>query len=71
MQPQVQINIEYIINNFSSGADFKTDKDRLILQSTHNSINNNKEQSRNCCSCRQRMFSYIKQYYNGQKKENN
>ena len=71
MQPQVRINIEYLLATYNNSNDIKTDKDRLILQSTYNEIAEHKEQSRNCCSCRQRMFNYIKNYYNGQKKENN
>ncbi len=66
---QIQVNIQYILNNFSSGADFKTDKDRLILQSTYNEIAENKEHSRNCCSCRHRMFNYIKNYDGTKEKE--
>ena len=69
MQQQVEINIEYLMTNFKSGNDIKNDLDRLILQSTHNQINPHKEQSRNCCSCRQRMLDYIKQYYNGKKEK--
>lgn len=69
MQQQVEINIEYLMTNFKSGNDIKTDKDRLILQSTHNEINPHNEQSRNCCSCRQRMLDYIKQYYNVEKEK--
>ena len=71
MQPQVRINIEYLLATYNNSNDIKTDKDRLILQSTYNEIAEHKEYSRNCCGCRSRMFNYIKQYYNGQKEKNN
>lgn len=69
LSTQVQINISYLIDKYECGNDIKDDKDRLILQTTHNEININKEHNRNCCACRVRQFNYIKQYYGKKEKE--
>lgn len=53
--------LNYLLTTYGCGRDIMSNNDRILLQTTHNTIFPDKfEVNRNCGACRVRMFNRLK-----------